>query len=70
MSYENWSDKHDAAKALVAEMLSGLEKQNDSPDYSLGYLESMLTGWASKNEIVFNEISSTVDYLNSEAQNA
>ena len=51
-------------------MLSGLEKQNASPDYSLGYLESMLTGWASKNEIVFNEISSTVDYLNSEAQNA
>ena len=39
MSYENWSEKHDAAKALVAEMLSGLEKQNASPDYSLGYLE-------------------------------
>ena len=64
MDIKDWSDKHDAAKALVQEMLSGLEKQNDSPHYTLGYLESMLTSWASKNDIVYNEISSTVDYLN------
>ena len=64
MDIKDWSDKHDAAKALVQEMLSGLEKQNDSPHYTLGYLESMLTSWASKNDIVYNEISSTVNYLN------
>ena len=64
MDIKDWSDKHDAAKALVQEMLSGLEKQNDSPQYTLGYLESMLTSWASKNDIVYNEISSTVNYLN------
>lgn len=69
MDIKDWSDKHDAAKALVQEMLSGLEKQNDSPHYTLGYLESMLTSWASKNDIVYNEISSTVDYLNG-SQNA
>jgi len=64
MDIKDWSDKHDAAKALVQEMLSGLEKQNDSPHYTLGYLESMLTSWASKNDIVYSEISSTVNYLN------
>jgi len=69
MDIKDWSDKHDAAKALVKEMLSGLEKQNDSPHYTLGYLESMLTSWASKNDIVYNEISSTVNYLN-ESRNA
>ena len=69
MDIKDWSEKHDAAKALVAEMLSGLEKQNESPDYALGYIESMLTNWAFRNEVVYNEISSTVDYLNG-SQNA
>jgi len=71
MSYTNWSEKRDAAQAAVSDMPSSLSAQNDSPTYTLGYLESMLTSWAADNEIVFEEIVKTTDWLNAkESENA
>lgn len=64
MSYE-------VAKSAVTEMLSGLEKQNDSPHYTLAYLESMLVSWATINPTVLEEVNRTNDWLNDkESQNA
>lgn len=60
MSYE-------VAKTAVTEMLSGLEKQNDSPSYSLAFLESMLISWANTNDTVLEEINRTNDWLEKEA---
>lgn len=57
-------DKHDAARSAVSELLSGLSKMNESPHYSLGYLESMLTKWAYDSNTVFDEIVSTNEWLN------
>jgi len=60
MSYE-------VAKSAVTEMLSGLEKQNDSPNYSLAFLESMLISWANTNDTVLEEINRTNSWLKKEA---
>ena len=59
MSYE-------VAKTAVTDMLSGLEKQNDSPHYSLAYLESMLTSWATIHPTVLEEVNRTNDWLKEE----
>jgi len=64
MSYE-------VAKTAVTDMLSGLEKQNDSPHYTLAYLESMLVSWATINPTVLEEVNRTNDWLNTkESQDA
>jgi len=60
MSYE-------VAKTAVTDMLSGLEKQNDSPHYSLAYLESMLVSWATINPTVLEEVNRTNNWLKEEA---
>ena len=66
-----YSEKYDAAQSAVVEMLSSLSTRNGSAEYTLGYLESMLTSWAADNEIVFEEIVKTTDWLNTkESQNA
>jgi hypothetical protein len=60
MSYE-------VAKTAVTDMLSGLEKQNESPHYSLAYLESMLTSWATIHPTVLEEVNRTNNWLKEEA---
>ena len=66
-----YSEKYDAAQSAVVDMLSSLSARNGSAEYTLGYLESMLTSWAADNEIVFEEIVKTTDWLNTkESQNA
>ena len=57
------SDRYDNAKAVVTDMLKGLSDLNDSPHYSLAYLECMLVSWASTNNIVFEEVVRTNDWL-------
>jgi hypothetical protein len=59
-----YSEKYDAAQSAVVEMLSSLSTRNGSAEYTLGYLESMLTSWAADNEIVLEEIVKTTDFLN------
>ncbi|MDA8866161.1 hypothetical protein N9H77_01515 [Porticoccaceae bacterium] len=66
-----YSEKYDAAQSAVVDMLSSLSARNGSADYTLGYLESMLTSWAADNETVFEEVVKTTDWLNAkESQNA
>ena len=59
-----YSEKYDSAQSAVVEMLSSLSTRNGSAEYTLGYLESMLTSWAADNEIVLEEIVKTTDFLN------
>lgn len=63
MSYSSWSERHDNAKSVVTDLLKGLSEMNDSPHYSLGYLEAMLTKWAASDDTVFEEIVRTNDWL-------
>ena len=59
-------EKYDAAQSAVVEMLSSLSARNGSAEYTLGYLESMLTSWAADNEIVLEEVTKTTDWLRSQ----
>jgi hypothetical protein len=65
------SERYDESKIVVTEMLKSLSELNDSPHYSLAYLESMVVSWATTNDIVLEEVKRTVKWLKEEgAKNA
>lgn len=49
----------------VAEMIKLIRKDNDSPHYAIGYLESMMGTLCMRYPEVLEEVISTIDYFES-----
>lgn len=51
--------------AIVVKMIELIRKDNDNPNYTIGYLESMMGSLCMRHPEVLEEFIETIDYLES-----